>query len=160
MARISKAQWEENFASYNALILEIFLNEGWDHVTYDRLSKETGLRKSTLQGYYPSNSDFEVAMKGKVFPIILQHLDFSSKSQLINSWQKAMKENQFKMIMRMFVMHAHKKGAEGSGRLGVLGLAKFISDKLPNEDALEIIQLLFGLTVTELLGIDRADMPN
>lgn len=159
MGRITKNQREDNFASYNALILDIFLNEGWDHVTYDRLSKETGLRKSTLQGYYPSNADFEVAIKGKVFPIILQHLDFTSKTLLLESWKKAMKVTQFKMIMRMFVMQAHKKGSEGSGRLGVLGLAKYISDRLPTEDPLEIIQLLFGLTVTELLNIDRSHMP-
>jgi hypothetical protein len=63
------------------------------------------------------------------------------------------------MIMRMFVMQAHKKGSEGSGRLGVLGLAKYISDRFPTEDPLEIIQLLFGLTVTELLNIDRSHMP-
>lgn len=154
MARISKAQWEENFASYNAIILEIFLNEGWDNVTYDRLSKETGLRKSTLQGYYASNSDFEVAIKGKVFPIILKHLDFSSRAQLIVSWKQAMSSNQFRMIMRLIIMHAHKKGADGNGRLGVIGLTKLISDKLPDEDALELVQLLFGLTVTELMEIN------
>ncbi len=160
MARITKAQWGENFASYNALILDIFLSEGWDNVTYDRLSKETGLRKSTLQGYYPSNTDFEAALKGKIFPIIVQHLDFSSKSALIESWKSAMHVNQFRMIMRMFVMHAHKKGSEGNGRIGVLGLANFISDKMPNENTLEVIQLLFGLTVTELLGIDQSHMPS
>lgn len=156
MARITKAKWEENFANYNAIILRIFLNEGWDHVTYDRLSKETGLRKSTLQGYYPSNTDFEVALKGKVFPIIAQHLDFESKEALIASWQSAMKDTQFRMVMRMFVMHAYKKGADGSGRQGVLGLGKLIADKLPEDDALETIRLLFGLTVTELMGIDEA----
>ncbi|GAL15399.1 transcriptional regulator LuxT [Vibrio astriarenae] len=155
MARITKAKWEENFANYNAIILRIFLNEGWDHVTYDRLSKETGLRKSTLQGYYPSNTDFEVALKGKVFPIIAQHLDFESKEALIASWQSAMTDTQFRMVMRMFVMHAYKKGADGSGRQGVLGLGKLIADKLPKDDALETIRLLFGLTVTELMGIDE-----
>ncbi|MEL0608928.1 hypothetical protein [Vibrio echinoideorum] len=154
MARISKAQWEENFASYNAIILEIFLNEGWDNVTYDRLSKETGLRKSTLQGYYPSNADFESAIQGKVFPIILRHLDFSSREQLIDSWKTSMSSsNQFRMIMRMFIMHAHKKGADGNGRNGVITLTKLISERLPNEDSLALIQLLFGLTVTELMEI-------
>ncbi|MGR5165770.1 hypothetical protein ACPV5L_01055 [Vibrio astriarenae] len=155
MARITKAKWEENFANYNAIILEIFLNEGWDHVTYDRLSKETGLRKSTLQGYYPSNNDFEVAIKGKIFPIIASHLKFDSKDVLIDSWKAAMQDTQFRMVMRMFVMHAYKKGAEGSGRKGILGLGQIISDKLPDDNALEVIRLLFGLTVTELMGIDE-----
>lgn len=158
MARISKAKWEENYASYNAIILEIFLNEGWDHVTYDRLSKETGLRKSTLQGYYPSNTDFEKALKGKVFPIIAAHLDFSTKASLLSSWKEGMKVTQFRMVMRMFVMHAYKKGAEGSGRQGVLGLGNLISDRLPEENTLEVIQLLFGLTVTELMDINEESL--
>lgn len=154
MARISKAQWEENFAAYNSIILDIFLNEGWDNVTYDRLSKETGLRKSTLQGYYASNSDFEVATQGKIFPIIRQNLDFSSKEALVNSWKNAMgSSNHFRMIMRKFIMQAHKKGADGNGRNGVITLTNLISEKLPNEDSLALIQLLFGLTVTELMDI-------
>jgi hypothetical protein len=153
MARISKAQWEENFAAYNSIILKIFLNEGWENVTYDRLSKETGLRKSTLQGYYPSNNDFEIAIKDKVIPIILKHLDFSSKDQLVASWKTALGSIEFKMVVRMLILQAHKKGANSSGRVRVISLTKLISKKLPNEDPLIVTQLLFGLTVTELMEI-------
>ncbi|WP_246856152.1 hypothetical protein [Vibrio crassostreae] len=129
MARITKVQWEENLASYNALILDVFLKEGWENVTYDRLSKETGLRKSTLQGYYPCNNDFEIALKGKIVPIFLRHLDFSSKRTLIVSWRKAMQAHQFRMVIRMLMMFAHKKGSEGTGRLWVIGLMTLISEK-------------------------------
>ncbi|MCG9690297.1 hypothetical protein L1D55_00535 [Vibrio sp. Isolate22] len=153
MARITKAQREKNFQSYNALILEIFLNEGWEHVTYDRLSKETGLRKSTLQGYYPSNANFDVAIKGKVFPILIQRLDFSNKETLLASWQRSLQHHQFRMIMRMFIMQAYKKGGESSSR--VVGLGQILEQKLPNEDALHLIRVLFGLTVTDLLGISK-----
>ncbi|MEZ9463056.1 hypothetical protein AB4178_15255 [Vibrio splendidus] len=159
MARITKAQWEENFASYNALILDIFLTEGWENVTYDRLSKETGLRKSTLQGYYPSNDHFYLALEGKIFPILLDFLDFSSKDSLMSSWKEAMRRQQFIMIMRLLIMHAHKKGSEGNGRLWVLSLTELISKRIPTEDALEIIQYALGLTTTELFGIDRSHVP-
>ncbi|AYO17471.1 hypothetical protein D0812_24210 [Vibrio owensii] len=153
MARISREKWQENLETYNALILKIFLDEGWDHVTYDRLSKETGLRKSTLQGYYPSNKEFENAINGKILPIVLQHLSFESKDKLVDSWRESLSSKQFRMIMRMFVMHASKSGEEGSGKLGVQGLISLVQHKLPEEDALLLVQHLFGLTITELFGI-------
>lgn len=153
MARITKEQREKNLQTYNALILDIFLNEGWENVTYDRLSKETGLRKSTLQGYYPTSKDFDVAIKGKVFPILMQHLDFTSRQSLVSSWQQALQHNQFRMVMRMFILQAHKMGDASSSRLGVIGLGQLINQRLPNEDSLSVIRELFGLTITELLGI-------
>ncbi|MBC7005673.1 hypothetical protein BIZ37_24245 [Photobacterium sp. BZF1] len=155
MARISKDKWQENFAKYNAIILEIFLTEGWDFVTYDRLSKETGLRKSTLQGYYPSNQDFAVAMDGKVLPIIMQHLSFESREALIQSWAESLESQKFRMIMKMFVMHASKHESEGRGALGAKGLLNIIQYELPDEDGLELLQHLFGLTVTGLLGLNK-----
>ena len=155
MARITKEKWQENLAKYNAIILHIFLNEGWDHVTYDRLSKETGLRKSTLQGYYPSNQDFAIAMYGKVLPIIMDHLSFESKEALIKSWSASLESKEFRMIMKMFMMHASKHEDKGQGALGAKGLVNIIQHKLPNEDGLALLQHLFGLTMTGLLGLNK-----
>ncbi len=155
MARITKEKWQENFATYNAIILKIFLNEGWEHVTYDRLSKETGLRKSTLQGYYPSNQDFAVAMDGKVLPIIMDHLSFESKEALIQSWTESLESKEFRMIMKMLMMHAAKHENQGQGALGAKGLHNIIQHKLPKEDGLALIQQLFGLTLTGLLGLNE-----
>ncbi|MGF1838458.1 hypothetical protein [Vibrio atlanticus] len=157
MARISREQREQNFTHYNEIILQIFLNEGWEHITYDRLSKETGLRKSTLQGYYPTNQHFEVAIRGKIFPIIIHHLNLSDKSALIGSWKEAMQDTQFRMVMRMFVMQSYKVGGDGSSRLGVIKLGQLLAHHIPNHDPLTLIRELFGLTVTELLDIN--DIP-
>lgn len=160
MARISNAQREKNFTFFNALILEIFLTEGWEHITYSRLSKETGLNKSTLQGYYPSNDHFEIALNGKLFPVLLDLLDFSSKDKLMTTGKEAMHIHHFKMIMRLFLMHACAKGPESKGRVWVLSLTELISRRMPNEDALEITQLLLGLAATELLSIDHSYLPD
>ena len=157
MARISREQREQNLANYNEIILQIFLNEGWEYITYDRLSRDTGLRKSTLQGYYPTNQHFEVAIRGKIFPIIIHHLDFTDRNALFSSWKEAMKNTQFRMVMRMFVMQSYKSGGDGSSRLGVIKLGQLIAHHLPNHDPLTLIRELFGLTVTDLLNID--DIP-
>ncbi|MEZ9631295.1 hypothetical protein BCT86_13710 [Vibrio breoganii] len=151
MARITQKQKEENLAKYNALIVKIFLAEGWESVTYDRLAKETGLRKSTLQGYYPSNREFAMALQGKILPIIMSCLDFSSREAFIQSWEKGLAETQFSMVIRMFVANAAKTESNPSTQRGVLKLIEIISEHLPDEDAHEMIDLVMGKSVMRLL---------
>ena len=59
------------------------------------------------------------------------------------------------MIMKMFMMHASKHEDRGQGALGAKGLVNIIQHKLPNEDGLALLQHLFGLTMTGLLGLNK-----
>ncbi|GAD80177.1 hypothetical protein [Vibrio ezurae] len=154
MARITQQQKEENKANYNALIVKIFLAEGWSSVTYDRLAKETGLRKSTLQGYYPSNSDFAVALKGKIFPIIAATLDFSSKDTFIQSWERGLSQTEFSMVIRMFIANAAMKESHPQTKAGVTKLIELVAHKLPEENALQLIDSVMGTSVIKLLFAD------
>ena len=151
MARITQQKKEENLAKYNALIVKIFLAEGWESVTYDRLAKETGLRKSTLQGYYPSNREFTMALQGKILPIVMSCLDFSSREAFIQSWEQGLTEKEFSMVIRMFVANAAKTESNPSTQRGVLKLIEIVSEHLPNENAREIIDLVMGKSVMTLL---------
>ncbi len=151
MARITQQKKEENLAKYNALIMKIFLAEGWESVTYDRLAKETGLRKSTLQGYYPSNREFAMALQGKILPIVMSCLDFSSREAFIQSWEQGLTEKEFSMVIRMFVANAAKTESNPSTQRGVLKLIEIVSEHLPNENAREIIDLVMGKSVMTLL---------
>lgn len=151
MARITQQQKAENLARYNSIILELFLNEGWDSVTYDRLAKETGLRKSTLQGYYPSNKDFAQAMQGKVMPIVIEQLDFSSPQAFVDSWMTGLEQKQFSMIIRMFVSNSTKPQPSEFSQRGILGLKQLIASHLPDESADEILEAVLGKSVMSLL---------
>lgn len=158
MARITQKQKEENQAKYNALIVKIFLSEGWESVTYDRLAKETGLRKSTLQGYYPSNREFAMALQGKILPIIMAQLDFSSRAAFILSWEQGLAEKEFSMVIRMFVANAAKTESNPSTQRGVLKLIEIIAEHLPNDNAHEIIDLVMGKSVMTLLFDTNSDV--
>lgn len=157
MARITKEQRENNLTSFNELILNIFLNEGWDSVTYDRLAKETGLRKSTLQGYYPSNKDFAIAINGRVLPIIQKKLNFSSKETLVDSWIAGLADKQFKIVMRMLIAESVREESASSTHKGISNMIKLIEHHLPNESGQHILESLLGKTILELIQANNPD---
>ncbi|GAL16489.1 transcriptional regulator TetR family [Vibrio astriarenae] len=147
MSRITKLQKEQNYAIINAMVLDLFLKEGWTKVTYDRVSKITGLRKSTLQGYYPTSNDFLIALKSELKGLFLSRLDFSSRERLITSWEKAMNESEFKNIIDMFISHSVSKEPSLHAHRAMQKLQSIIESALPKTDSREIMVQLFGQAV-------------
>ncbi|USE34352.1 TetR/AcrR family transcriptional regulator [Endozoicomonas sp. SCSIO W0465] len=76
MAKISSEERARRQQSYDAVILNIFMTESWEAITYDRLSRELDISKSTLQRYYPSRMHFVSALEGNVMPIVARNLDW------------------------------------------------------------------------------------
>ena len=147
MSRITKQQKEENYQKLNSVILDIFLAEGWSKVTYDRISKVTGLRKSTLQGYYPSNNDFLVALKGNLRGIMLNELDFASRRKLISSWEEALNKKEFNFVVEMFISHCVSSEATPIAHQAMESFHQAIAKALPNENTSDIMVQLFGHAV-------------
>lgn len=147
MSRITKQQKEENYQKYNSVILEIFLKEGWSKVTYDRISKLTGLRKSTLQGYYPTNNDFLLALRGNLRNLMLNRLDFTTRESLITSWEVALQDKPFGHIIEMFISHCISSEPAPIAQQAMQNFLRTIERELPNEDPSEIMVCLFGQAV-------------
>ena len=147
LSRITKQQKEENYQKLNSVILDIFLTEGWGKVTYDRISRITGLRKSTLQGYYPSNNDFLVALQGNLKSLMLGELDLSSKENLLNSWDKALGKMEFSFIVQMLISHCISSEPTPIANQAMESFHKTITHALPDDDTNEIMVHVFGLAV-------------
>ncbi|WP_017109854.1 MULTISPECIES: hypothetical protein [Vibrio] len=147
LSRITKQQKEENYQKLNSVILNIFLTEGWSKVTYDRISKITGLRKSTLQGYYPSNIDFLVALQGNLKDLMLKELDLSSKEALFRSWNNALSTIEFSFIIEMLISHCISNEPTPIANQAMESFHKLIATALPHEDSGEIMVHIFGLAV-------------
>ncbi|MDN3630561.1 hypothetical protein [Vibrio lentus] len=147
LSRITKQQKEENYQKLNSVILNIFLTEGWSKVTYDRISKITGLRKSTLQGYYPSNIDFLVALQGNLKDLMLKELDLSSKEALFRSWNTALSTTEFSFIIEMLISHCISNEPTPIANQAMENFHKLIAVALPHEDSSEIMVHIFGLAV-------------
>ncbi|WP_122082679.1 hypothetical protein [Vibrio coralliirubri] len=147
LSRITKQQKEENYQKLNSVILEIFLSEGWSKVTYDRISKVTGLRKSTLQGYYPSNNDFLIALKGNLRGLMLDQLDFASREHLLASWTQALDKKEFNFVVEVFISHCISNEPTPIAHQAMTSFHKTIANALPNDDTSEIMVQLFGQAV-------------
>lgn len=147
MARISAADREANKRAYDALIFEIFTTEGWENVTYDRLSKDLNVRKSTLQGYYPTSKHFGTAIHGKVLPMLMQQLDITSKEGFIKTWNDALYSKQFNMIIRMFVQSALSPDTNAGARQGINNLTRLLSEHMERSEAEAVIKTVLGDSV-------------
>ena len=93
MAYISPEERQRKKDTYDAYIYEVFITDGWDCVTYDRISKHFGITKSSVQRYYPHRADFGKALSGRVFPLMVKHLDFTSKKTLLIHGAKALRDH-------------------------------------------------------------------
>ncbi|EKM24550.1 TetR family transcriptional regulator [Vibrio sp. HENC-03] len=149
MARISSEERAKRKEVYDATILNLFWNEGWNAVTYDRLAKELSITKSTLQNYYPSRLDFSKALQGKVFPKFFAYLNLDSREQLVVSWTKALSQPEFLRVLNMFITSLIQESTHKDSLNGLKKLEQVLTTKLGPE-AEKDLELLLGRTVIRL----------
>lgn len=150
MARITAEEKEQKKNQYDALIFQIFTEEGWDAVTYDRLAKELGIGKSSLQRYYPSNLFFATALQGKVFPLAIQKLDLSSKSAFIQSWLTAYHDENdhiFHEVIRMLMVNIMNHGGAPATKSAIGRLIALLAQTLGEDDAKDAVITALGHTI-------------
>ncbi|WP_087022660.1 hypothetical protein [Thaumasiovibrio subtropicus] len=148
MARITKAERDKNKNTFDAIILNIFLSEGWDAVTLTRLSQETGFKKSTLQGYYPTRNDMGDALTFKMLPCVYAELDFSTPTTFLESWNSSLKHNGvFRSVLRVLFTSSLSVGAEQAMRSGMQHLVNRCRRELGETGEQAIVDVLGGSLV-------------
>ncbi|NKF50381.1 TetR family transcriptional regulator [Shewanella sp. WXL01] len=153
MARVSKEEKEANFEKFNQIIMEIFFESGWESVTYDNIAKIAGVRKSTLQGYYPTKKDFGQTLKGKMLPIILKQLDFSSKAALVDSWKAGLSDKKFRYIVSLLLYTVTLATPPAHITSALNQLIDICESHFPNE-GYGISERLLGLTIMWLATVN------
>ncbi|MDD9194460.1 TetR/AcrR family transcriptional regulator [Aliivibrio sp. S3MY1] len=150
MARITTEERERKKAQYDALILSIFLEEGWDAITYDRLAKDLGIGKSSVQRYYENRMLFATALQGKLMPMALRRLDMTSKEAFIDSWELAINDDQdhvFREIVRMLMTNILHVGTSKATAMAVNRLISVLSTSIGENEAVEAVKASLGLTM-------------
>nr|WP_086939345.1 TetR/AcrR family transcriptional regulator [Thaumasiovibrio occultus] len=148
MAKISRAEREANKQRFDALVLNIFLLEGWEAVTLTRLAQETGTRMSTLQGYYPTRRDLGNALTGKVFPHFLSELNFESEKSFRDSWMHALAHNNiFRGVITLLLESCVMTDTPEAAYQGLLRLKQLCQDSFGDE---HIINCILGESVVYL----------
>ncbi|MFA0378987.1 TetR/AcrR family transcriptional regulator [Vibrio sp. 10N.222.54.A3] len=106
MARITQVQKLENQKNYDEIVLNLFLAEGHEALTYARIAQEIGISLTTLQGYYPSTRAIRSVLHEHMLSIVIDGLDFSSEALFIQSWQAALDNEQFRYVIKLMFFHA------------------------------------------------------
>ena len=86
MAKISVEQRQRKKKELDEIVLSIFWKKGWSAISYASVAESYGCARGAIQRYYPSHADFSQALKGKVLPLVLQNLDWSSSDKFYHSW--------------------------------------------------------------------------
>ncbi|MEZ9456389.1 TetR/AcrR family transcriptional regulator [Vibrio sp. 10N.222.54.E8] len=106
MARITQVQKLENQKNYDEIVLNLFLAEGHEALTYARIAQEIGISLTTLQDYYPSTRAIRSVLHEHMLSIVIDGLDFSSEALFIQSWQAALDNEQFRYVIKLMFFHA------------------------------------------------------
>ena len=150
MARITTEEKEQKKKMMDELIFQLFLSEGWEAVTYDRLAKELNLRKSSIQSYYPKSIAFATALQGRIFPIVIQKLNFKSKQQFIESWLAAYSDEQchiFKEVVKMLLNNIIKSSTSPHSLKAIMRLQNLLAQNIGEEEAGKTIKIVLGETL-------------
>lgn len=107
MGRLTTEEKSSRMGTYNVLVWEMFLNDGWDGVTYKNIADKIGIAQSSLQSYYKTSKDFGDALRGKVLPYFMSKnkLD-GTLEEFEESWEYAfINDSGFKHIVFLLAGH-------------------------------------------------------
>ncbi|GLS89870.1 hypothetical protein GCM10007916_09370 [Psychromonas marina] len=125
-------------------IIDIFMDKGWEAISYGSIAKHTGLSRGGVQRIVPSKGAMMGAFQGQVTEYLYQNLDFSDDASLTSSWTEALENAQFRNCLKFFI-------GSISNESPAKALARNGFDNFANKIGHEKMQSLIGLSVYHLL---------
>lgn len=150
MGRITKEHRAINQLRFDGIIFDALLDGEWHLLTYQLIADRSGVTRSTLQGYFPSEQSFITAIQGKVLPVFLGYLNFDSLHDFKESWIHSLSEEKFLNILHMLTRNMRN---ELSIR-GINRLIEMISERW-GDDGYAAIELLLGKSLLYIAGIKK-----
>lgn len=156
MAKISAEERQRKKEQLDKIVLDIFWESGWRSISYASIAERFGTTRGAIQRYYPSQIDFGVALRGKVLPLLVSKLDWSSRDAFYQSWVEQLEsdDKRFKRVMELLFNQVNVEKPNELSRVGVGKLLKMIEDKF---DDAYLGKTLFGETFLSLLNSNSAD---
>ncbi|MCP4323641.1 MAG: TetR/AcrR family transcriptional regulator [Psychromonas sp.] len=127
-------------------IVDIFMEKGWEAISYGSIAKHTGLSRGGVQRIVPNKDAMMGAFQGHVSEFVSEQLDFSNEITLTESWMDALDNLQFRNCLKFFISAISSDSP--SKALAKKGFENF-SDKVSEEK----MQSLIGLSVYRLLDV-------
>ena len=153
MARVRAEEIQRKRKMYDECILNLFLTEGWDAVTYDRIAKEMGITKSSLQRYYANKMQFAYALEGQVFQQATKLLDFTDRGSFLDSWKKSLNENQiFRECLHIIMTNALAPVSATATTKAVTRLTGVLANNIGKVEAQDTVDLALGRSLTSYMN--------
>ena len=127
-------------------IVDIFMEKGWEAISYGSIAKHTGLSRGGVQRIVPNKDAMMGAFQGQIALFVAEQLDFSTDESITESWMIALNNLQFRNCLKFFI------GAISSDSLGK-ALAKKGFENFAEKMGQEKMQSLIGLSVYRLLDV-------
>ena len=153
MARVSAEEIQRKRKMYDECILNLFLTEGWDAVTYDRIAKEMGITKSSLQRYYANKMQFAYALEGQVFQQATKLLDFTDRSSFLDSWKQSLNDNQiFRECLHIIMTNALAPVSAAATTKAVTRLTGVLANNIGKVEAQDTVDLALGRSLISYMN--------
>lgn len=153
MARVSAEEIQRKRKMYDECILNLFLTEGWDAVTYDRIAKEMGITKSSLQRYYANKMQFAYALEGQVFQQATKLLDFTDRDSFLDSWKQSLNDNQiFRECLHIIMTNALAPVSAEATTKAVTRLTGVLANNIGKVEAQDTVDLALGRSLISYMN--------
>lgn len=153
MARVSAEEIQRKRKMYDECILNLFLTEGWDAVTYDRIAKEMGITKSSLQRYYANKMQFAYALEGQVFQQATKLLDFTDRGAFLDSWKQSLNDNQiFRECLHIIMTNALAPVSATATTKAVTRLTGVLANNIGKVEAQDTVDLALGRSLISYMN--------
>ncbi|OBS99993.1 hypothetical protein A9261_09565 [Vibrio tasmaniensis] len=153
MARVSAEEIQRKRKMYDECILNLFLTEGWDAVTYDRIAKEMGITKSSLQRYYANKMQFAYALEGQVFQQATKLLDFTDRGSFLDSWKQSLNDNQiFRECLHIIMTNALAPVSAEATTKAVTRLTGVLANNIGKVEAQDTVDLALGRSLISYMN--------
>ena len=103
MAKNSQQQALLTEKRIHQAIVDIFMEKGWEAITYGSIAKHTGLSRGGVQRIVPSKEAMTEAFQGQVYQYILGQLDLSDKNKTIQTWETAFVQPKFQNCIKFLI---------------------------------------------------------
>ena len=144
MAKSTQKKALETEKCIQQAIVDIFMEKGWEAISYGSIAKHTGLSRGGVQRIVPNKDAMLATFEGHVTDVFTKQLDFSSELSLMDSWLISLENLQFRNCLKFFIC------AISNDSLGKAS-AKKIFDGLSEKIGQDKMQSLIGLAVYQLL---------
>lgn len=125
-----------------ASALTITLTEGFEAITFTKLSSHCGVSRSGINGHFPRKEDIKKALEPLISERLVAQMDFSSPDNFYRSWVEGLEQNS---EFRAAVLAA---GPIIPTEQGVAGLMKLIQGE-PDE-VMQCIYTCIGYALVHL----------